>query len=220
VTGGATLTGALEALATLEVPGCLRHCARGTLDVTGNSTLAGCTGCDGLLPSHRGAHRLFQSDSLRSLDVTNATALKSTLAVTDSSTLTLGVTGAITGGSCEGYSEFIESPTPPRSRHPHSNRQLDACRHTGCDWRHHHRGCRGYSEFIGGHSAPPLVPPRKSQAALDAYGHTGCDRATTLTGGALLGRRERRSSHWVTNATAALRAPSQSQAAHLQAHSM
>jgi hypothetical protein len=30
---------------------------------------------------------------------------------------------------------------------------------------------------------------RRSQAALDAYGHAGCDRATTLTGGALLGRR-------------------------------
>jgi hypothetical protein len=99
------------------------------------------TGCDWSI-THRGAHRLL----LNSIG-DNATALKSTLAVTGSSTLagTLGVTGDHSQGalgSSKRRSSHSGSPTPLRSEHP----QHGAARHLQAHWVWAvptHRGAHG-----------------------------------------------------------------------------
>jgi hypothetical protein len=104
---------------------------------------------------------------------------------------TLGVTGAITRVARTLNS--LESPTPPRSEHPHSNRRLDACRHTGCDWRAHLRGCRATLNSLVGAALRGV--PSQSQQALSLAGTLGGVTGDhSHRGGAHWGVR-RRSSH-------------------------
>jgi hypothetical protein len=123
------------------------------------------------------------------------------------------VTGAITGAA-EGYSEFIGVTNATALKAPSQSGNSTLAGTLGVTGQSSQERSQATLNSIGDQRHRSQEHPRRHRQ-LDACRHTGCDRATTLRG--RLGSSKRRSSPWITNATA-LRHPQHGAARHLQAH--